>query len=302
MTEVILEYIAPIAGFFFLGKILRLFKVFGLADGHRLLRFVFYIFLPALSFHVVANAPLSRDLMIVPFMPLAAMIVNFALVGVFLKFYPQTRAMVGVFFCAALAMKSSFILPFALAFYGEDGFRAAVFFDIGNLFFIFTFVYFLAVKHSEKGIVCRKQIVRKFLGVPVLWAFLLGFLVVLFKIELPAPVGKFFEKASYTFTPLIMLAMGLSFNPKLKQIKMASVVMAIRMVGGFLCGLLITSVIPMDDLYKKVVVIGCAAPCGFTALIFAAQENHDECLASTCVSLSILMGMVYIPFVVWLLG
>jgi len=50
------------------------------------------------------------------------------------------------------------------------------------------------------------------------------------------------------------------------------------------------------------VVVCSALPIGFNTLIFANLENMDREFAATEVSISILIALFLIPYLIWLLG
>ena len=289
--------IIPVISFFFLGIFFRHLKLFKEQDGHLLLRLVFYLFLPALSFLSVIETNISKELLVIPMIPLIPILVNFLIASIFLKFFPQKKSTAGIVYCGSMIMNTGFTLPFFGAAFGMEGFSKAILFDLGNLFFIFTFIYFVAVKHGDNKVVSKKLIIKKFLYMPPLWAFLIGIIFVLFNTPVHQTVISFLSYASDSTIPMIMLSLGLLFNPKLKNLPKALTVVFIRMVCGFYIGFLIANIFPFDHMTKKIIVASCSAPVGYNTLIFAALENLDEAFGATVVSASILIGIIYIPFI-----
>lgn len=289
--------IIPVICFFFLGLIFKKLRLFNSETGHTLLKLIFYLFLPALSFLSVIDTEISKELLFLPVIPLFPVLFNFVLATVFLKIFPQPKKTAGVVYCAGMIMNTGFTLPFFGAAYGMEGFSRAIIFDLGNLIVIFTLIYFIAVKHGEKELVSKRMILKKFLFMPPLWAFLIGIVFVVSGFRLPLIARTFLEYASEPTIPIIMLALGFLFEPRLKNVPKALVVVGIRMIGGLIAGLIVSYFLPLDVMSKKIVIASCAAPIGYNTLIFSALENLDERFAATVVSVSILIGIVYIPVI-----
>ena len=52
---------------------------------------------------------------------------------------------------------------------------------------------------------------------------------------------------------------------------------------------------------RAVVLLGSAAPIGFSAVVVASRESLNRDLAASAASVSVLLGLVYIPLGLWLL-
>ncbi|MDZ4182933.1 MAG: AEC family transporter, partial [Candidatus Cloacimonadaceae bacterium] len=99
--------------------------------------------------------------------------------------------------------------------------------------------------------------------------------------------------------PLVMIALGLYFEPKLKNLGKALIAIAIRMVGGLLLGLLLATIFGLEGITRTVVIVNSATPVGFNTLIFANLENMDREFAATMVSISILIALFYLPLLIY---
>jgi predicted permease len=77
---------------------------------------------------------------------------------------------------------------------------------------------------------------------------------------------------------------------------------ALRVGLGFLFGLLWVALFQLEGLLRAVVLIGCAAPVGFNALVFSAQHHLDKDFAASITSVSLLLGLFYLPLMLYLLG
>ena len=48
-------------------------------------------------------------------------------------------------------------------------------------------------------------------------------------------------------------------------------------------------------------ILGATAPIGFSAVVFADREGLHRELAASSASISVLLGLVYVPLALWLL-
>jgi hypothetical protein len=216
---------------------------------------------------------------------------------ILLKYFPQPRATAGTCYCAVMIANTGFTLPFFGAAFGAEGFTKAIIYDIGNIFFIYTLIYYVAVRHGENKNFSVQGVLKKFLYMPPLWAFFLGLFFAMTQRPVPYILDSFLSYVSGATLPMIMLSLGLLFSPRLKNIPKAFGVIFIRMICGLIIGLGLTYLLPIDPLSKIVIVANCAAPCGYNTLVFASLERLDERFSATVVSMSILIGIFYIPLV-----
>jgi len=317
----------PTISIFFIGLGFRYLKLLSDTTGHDLLRLVFYLFLPALVFSSIIKTDLFIEMAYVPLIPIIPILLTYIIITFILKSFPlildrrdgiyavrhsnhtdginavpTTKAIAGVIYIASMIANTGFMIPFLGAAFGDDGYARAIVYDIGNSFFIFTVIYYVAVKHGDSQTLNKTMIVKKFLFMPPLWAFIAGIIIKLNSMELPSVILNLTDIVSAPTIPVIMLALGLLFAPKMQYLSKALLCISVRMIGGLVIGLCITWLIPMSPLSKIVVIASSAAPCGYNTLIFASMENLDQNIAATIVSLSILVAVIFIPLVILVFG
>jgi len=238
---------------------------------------------------------LNSRLLYIPLLPLAVMAFTYVLARLVLAVKPQSRKTAGTFLIASMIMNTGFTLPFFYAGFGNDGFTKAILFDIGNSFLIFTWVYFVAVKAGAVEGHSKLKMLTKTLLLPPLWALILALILKQSALAVPSPLLSFFKIAGEPTIPLIMIALGLYFEPSLKFFAKSLTAMSIRLLGGLLIGLVLMKLLPFDSVTRIVVIASAAAPVGYNSLVFSNMEELDVEFAATTVSLSILSGIVYIP-------
>ena len=292
----------PLISFFFLGILLNALKLFKKEDGLIFLKLVFYLFIPAMALRAVLSLEINKDIFILPLIPIVPILVTFLLAAVFLKFCPLQKPVAGIFYTASMNMNTAFILPFITVAYGSSALAKAIFFDIGNIFFIFTFIYLIAVKHGKNKVVSKRFILKKILCVPTIWALIIGSILLMLQVKVSDIFMNFLNIASHSSTPLIMLSLGIVFTFKQTNLSKAFAVIFIRMTCGLLIGIAITKLLPIDELSKKVIIIACSAPCGFNTMVFAAMENLDDRFGATVCSISTFLGIFILPLIIWFLA
>jgi predicted permease len=291
--------VIPLIMAFFLGVLVKRLKFLTAADAGIILRLVLTATLPALSLLSILKVQLNYDLIYLPFTAQAMVFITYGIsywVGKKLKL-PQTTF--GSFIVGCMIMNTGFSLPFFMAAFGTEGFARASLFDIGNSFLIFTFIYYNAIKYGDNG-KADKVDWGKFLRLPPLWGLLIGFMIRIFGWEMPEVGMNFLNLVGQPTIPLIMIALGLIFEPRLKNFGKIAIGVSIRMGLGLLFGWLLTMILGLEGMTRTIIIASSATPVGFNTLIFANLENMDREFAAGMVSISILIALGYLPLIIWL--
>jgi malate permease and related proteins len=300
MNQIILK-IMPVILVFVLGYILKRIGLLKKEDGDLFLKLVFYVSLPALLILSITRIELSLDFIYLPFIAAAIMLVTFAasyLLGTALHL---KRRSFGVFLVGTMIMNIGFTLPFFIAAYGEEGLARASLFDFGNGLLVFTFVYYLACKYGSSKNKSR-DMMKKFVSSPPIWALIIAMLLNLVGVRLPVLADDFFQIVGNMTIPLIMLALGIYLSLKLARFLHIVSAILVRMVFGLLLGFLFVKLFSLEGLSRLIVLIGSAAPVGYNTLTFSSLENLDKEFAASLVSISVLIGIFFIPLLIFLLS
>ena len=102
--------------------------------------------------------------------------------------------------------------------------------------------------------------------------------------------------------PLIMLTLGIYFELKISHPKTLLIGLLLRFGLGFALAFLAIKLFKLNGLSEKIVLLEGLAPAGYNTLIFSVQEKLDVNFAAEFVSVSILIGLVLIPIVLFILG
>lgn len=293
--------ILPLILAFGLGFGLRRLKLLSASDAPILLRFVLCSSIPALMILAIYRVRLAPDMSLIP---VAAMLVVFGVFGLSTLAKPRLKLpgpTYGSFLVGTLIMNTAYALPFYKAAFGDEGLARASLFDIGNTILIFTFSYYNAIKYGDNDHTDKIRW-NKFLKLPPLWSMAFAFGLKAAGWKIPEVGVNFLELVGQPLGPIMMIALGLTFAPRLSHLGKALIAVAIRMAGGLALGWLLAWAFGLQGVTRNVVIVCASLPVGFNTLIFANLENLDREFAATMVSLSILISLVSIPFLIQFIG
>ena len=294
-----IEKIIPLILAFFVGILFKSLKLLSKDDAPILLRLVLTVTLPALTIIAIANVALVADMIYIPFLAIAVVFIMYFISGLVGKLIPMPRATFGSFLVGTMIMNTAYSLPFFAAAFGDEGLARASLFDIGNTVMIFTFTYYNAIKYGDNSHTDKVDL-KKFLRLPPLWAMLVAFAWKGTGLQLHPLAYSFLNLIGQPTIPLVMIALGLYFEPKLNNLGKALLAVFIRMGIGLGIGLLLAMIFGLEGISRTVVIVNSALPIGFNTLIFANLENMDREFAATCVSISIFIALFYIPLLIYL--
>ncbi len=293
MADILLR-LAPIFFFFGIGVVLRQTGLAQKSDGDFVLRLAFFVTLPLLILLTLEQATLSVDKI---WLPVANIVVNLLCLGaalVAMKPLALPRAVQGSMVMNTMIVNNAFMFPFMLAIFGQSGFADAVLFDFGNAIMVATVTYAMAFRFSDEPY-DRFSMLKRIARGPLFWALVLGVLLSVTGTSLPRPLVDVINPVAQMTAPLILIALGIFFSLTLRQVRLVGLALFIRMGLGLAFGIAFASLVGLEGQTFAVVALCSAAPIGFNALTFSSLAKLDMDLTTTAVSLSILIGLVYIP-------
>jgi predicted permease len=293
--------LAPIFFYFALGVVL---KKFGLADrthGDFILRLVFFITLPLLILTTIPGTPLSAGKALLPLSNILVSLLALAAMFLLLKRLSLAQGTQGTLLIAAMTPNNTFMFPFILAVFGSNGFADAILFDFGNALLVSTFTYGFSFRFSDQASI-RTGALRRVLKSPLVWALCLAVILSILGRPLPFYVQDIIRPLGSMTSPLILIALGIFFSLQLQHMKLLVLVLGMRMLLGLCLGWLVAGLLGLQGLSRVIVILCSAAPVGFSVLTFSSMAKLDLELASSAVSLSILFGLLWVPFLLLLMG
>jgi len=270
------------------------------AHGGRMLNIVMTVGLPALFIADVSRLPLGREVLALPAIAIGVMSVTLAVALVLARAWRLPRASFGAFVISSMAINNGFLFPFVIAAWGSAAFAQLALFDLGNAIMNCTVIYVIAALfggHSA-GV---GAVLRRVVSFPPLWGLAVALSINLSGWQLPGAVSQVLGFAGRHILLLVILALGILFDPRVARSRIAPTAVALRIGLGLALGLAAIHLFDIDGLTRQVLLLGCAAPIGFNVVVIANREHLDRELAASAASLSVLLGLVYVPLALWLL-
>lgn len=299
MLEIYIKLL-PVFGFFFLGTALRMLKLITHKHGALLLKTVFYVTLPVLILVRVAEAELTLDKL---YLPVINIVINLGCMSVMLVVTRKmhiARATLGVMLVSSVLINDSLLYPFVSAVLDKEAFLDLVIFDIGNAIVAVTVAYAVAFYYGEE-VLELKTIFINILKLPALWSLVIALILNVNAIAIPAAPLGILEPFGMLTNPFILVSLGIYFSPRIKNLRLLSITIIIRMFVGLLIGCAIVTVLDLSGSSYIIVLLCSAAPMGFNTLTYASLAKLDIEFASNVVSISILIALFTIPFMLYFL-
>jgi predicted permease len=285
-----------------LGAMLRWLGMLNRMHAERVVQVLFRISLPATILvsvdRLVFDAGLWR-------LPVAAALIILSLLPcswLLAQWLRLPRSSRGTLLVGTSVMNLAFFgYGVMLGLFGQAGLARAIFFDLGHGLLVFTLVYAVAVFYgSRKG--SRKEALKQFIMSPPLWAICGIGLLRGAGLHLPDVIHILLVPVHLTTMPLASLLLGLSIDTTAlsRQGIAAATAVLLRMVGGGMIGWIWATGLGLSDLDRLVVTTCAAMPVGINTLVFATEQELDQPLAATMITLSIALGLLCLPILPWL--
>jgi predicted permease len=267
-------------------------------DGSFLSRLILNITLPCVIFLSISLAKIELlELLLLAASGFVIALVLRILGGITANFLKLENSIAGVVILACMVMNiGSLMVPLVSTLYGAEAVSKTAAFDIGNSFMASGYGYYLATQYGSKNPHGLRNGLKKVISVPVIWAVILGLGFNLSAAVIPAFINRMLTPLSLANTPLAMITLGIFVNFKFPQWKLISMTVFFRMGIGFLVGQLVILLTHMQAMDRVIVTLGSAMPIGMIPLAYATAEGLDTEFAASCISLSIILGVILTPF------
>ncbi len=284
-----------------IGFFLKQTGVFKRENGDFLLLLVFYVSLPAMIFDSFLNIQLDLKFIFLPVITIVVISSMYFISLIASRLLNLPRRTAGTFIIGTMILNNGFLFPFIYAMYGDEGMARILLFDFMNGFLAFSWVYFIACRYGDNEN-NRKILLKKLLLAPPAWSIIISIAMNLLGIKLPVVITNTFAILGEMTIPLIMLALGIYFSPRLIRPVPVLTAIFIRMGIGFVIGYTFSEALELEGLTRTVVLLGSSAPIGFNTLTFASLEKLDKEFAASLLSFSILAGIIYVSIFLALTG
>ena len=197
-------------------------------------------------------------------------------------------------------------LPINQALFGDDSIPYVLIYYMCNTTFFWTLGTYLIQRDGEGEAQFDLKTSLKKVFSPPLMGFLLGLVLVMLQIKLPAFLASDLQYLGNLTTPLSMIFIGLSVSHVgVKQLVLGKDQLLI-LLGRFLVAPLLMATIvywvPLPSLMKQVFIIQSAMPVMTNAPVVASLYGADSDYAAVMVTETTLATMVVIPILMLLMA
>jgi malate permease and related proteins len=267
--------------------------------GH-MLKLVVNVGLPALFLADVSRIPLRMDLISLPFCAVLIIVVTLVVSLVVGRALKLPRPGQGALTICSTSINNGFLFPFVIAGWGQLGFAQLALFDFGNALLQGSLVYAVAAMYGGHG-TGFLSILRRVLSFPPLWALVAALLLNVGGVHLPPMLTTVLGTTGRIILMLVIVALGVLFDARLVRDQAVLTTLALRILLGLALGFACAWLFDLQGLTRSVVLLGSAAPIGFSAVVIANRESLDRERAASAASISVLLALVYVPLALWLL-
>ncbi|WP_436771348.1 AEC family transporter [Yinghuangia sp. YIM S09857] len=266
-------------------------------DGSALLRVVFHIALPPLVFlavvHVEFDASLARLSLLGPTVCCGTLGVVLLLRRTALR--TLDRRLFGAFLTGCAVMNTGFLLPFAERLGGPEALARLVVIDAFVTLTTFSLVHAVVVKVARDDAPDRPHMLGKLLASPPLWALAAAAVVRAARITPPAVLLDSFESAARATGALILIALGLKFEPKARRPGLLALTVCLRFGLGVLLAAVFAAAVGLDGPDARIALFAATAPVGFNTITFAELEDLEVEFAASQVSVGLITALALLP-------
>lgn len=284
----ILAVVFPVFAIIGLGYVFASFKKISLEP---IIDVLLYLTIPALVISSLSKKKLvTTDLLTVAvaacFVVLATGVISF----IYLRI--KNRRDLRGFYLPTMFMNSgNMAFPLSLLAFGTEGLAVAVLFYIVISLLVYSLGIYIAKGHGGLGEIFK---------LPLIYAAALGVGLNLGGVSMPGPVFTTFEMLGAATIPVMQVSLGYRlYSTKLKLSGNALSGSLIRIGGGFLAAYLITTLLGIDGLNRKVIILSSTMPSAVINFIVSHKYKLNSDLVASIIATSTLLSVVTTPIVLF---
>jgi malate permease and related proteins len=282
----------------FIGYFLKRKNIITENEGKVITKLLMHTTFPALMFITILRVHFEWNLLLLPLIAFSFSLIAMATAKYIFKDFPQNTKAVLIMTSGGFNL-GLFAYPLIEGIWGQAGMVYAAMFDFGNAFAIFGLIYgtgvFMSEKHQGASIKenIKKSLVKIFTLLPF-QAVLLGAFCNLGSVPIPQFVIDILDILAKGNKVIVLLIMGIYMNVSMtpELWKKVSQVLAIRYFWGLLLGFLFYYFLPVEQLYRNVLLIVLIIPIGMTIIPYSNELGYDTELAGSLVNISMLISFV----------
>jgi predicted permease len=281
------------------GVVLRRLRLVDQRDGESVFKLVFYLFSPAVMFSSLSAVELEPRFVIYPAAAILMIAAGYAGARVMAATARLEPVQAAVAISGCMVVNTGLQLPFVQMLYGAEGVARLAAFDLVNGVATFTLAHLVAIRGNpaDGGRIHLGRLARN----PALYAIAAGLLVNVAGATVPDIVSDPIEAVGNVAPILISVGVGLLFNPVGNGLQTAALMVATRLITGLFVAAAIVLLLGIGGMDRTLLLLLGAAPVVFAGVAFASSENLDVRLATTALSMSLVVSAL-VSLLVILIG
>jgi len=182
-------------------------------------------------------------------------------------------------------------LPCAHLAFGKEGLEAASIVFVTMAILTSTFGIWIAKGENGLGEALR---------LPLLYGGVGGMALAVTETTLPRVVMEPIEMLGAMAIPIMLLNLGIQLRTlRVTDLAHSIAVVAIRIGGGFVFGLLFVTFFEIHGLERQILLLASVMPPAVINVVFAQRYQCDPNLVASCIVLGTLAGLVAIPVLLY---
>ncbi len=287
----VLSIVLPVFAVIGLGYVFASVKKISLEP---VVEILLYITIPALVISSLAHGTIRFEDLALISIAAAAVVLGTGIIS-YLYLYASGKSDLRGFYLPTMFMNSGNLpFPLALLAFGVEGLRAAVLFYIAVSLLVYTFGIYIA--KGSGGI-------TEVFKLPLVYATGAGLAINFLGIELDGPVLVTLDMLGAATIPLMQLSLGYYlYTIELSELRVAIPASLIRILGGFAIACAAVTLLGIEGVNRKVVILSSAMPSAVITFIFSYKYKLGGELTASIVALSTFISVLTIPIILlWLM-
>ncbi|KZX11172.1 AEC family transporter [Methanobrevibacter filiformis] len=294
----VLDTIISILVMVLLGYFLKRIKLLEFSDVGKLNNLVIYVAMPAMIFMALytSNIGFLPKLAVMPLLGITTGTITGILAFTVLTIAKFSKIKKWSTVITVTLGNTAFLgFPVIIGVLGQTGLIRAIFYDIASLLTFLSLSIILMINFGGE----LKEVIKKIIGFPTLWAVILGISLNFFSIPIGAVLTNVLTYIGQATIPLVMITLGLSldFKSLTENIKIASFASFFKLVVSPIIGFFVALAIGLSGLEYHVAIIEAAMSSGMLNLVLAITYDLDVKLTSNCLFITILFSFITLPII-----
>lgn len=303
MASIVLLFIC-----LFIGYLLKRYHLVEANSFKALNTLVIYVALPALTLQYIPNIEINVDLIFPIMMPWINIILSWILFGFLGRKWGWGKALTGAVIIMTGFGNTSFVgIPIIQALYGDVGIETVIMIDQpGSFVALSTLGILIANIYSDKDSdqSAFSAILNNIIKFPPFIAFVLGVILNMAQVSIPADVTTLFETLGGLVVPLALISVGMQLELDFKSMYWKYIWIGLGyklLLFPAIIYVLYFLLFKQSGQIMEITLIEAAMAPMITAGIVAASYNLKPRYCSLMLSVGILTSFVVIPFWYWLI-